>query len=206
MPFLLKHYSDSSYRLHRTIVGILAMILSIEPQPLLPKYRPYSTLNEVSRDSRLAPHWQMRSRRRQHEVKTLQDASETSNMFNPQDSLATPSQHLATVLRSPHTAKTRLRRACDASVASASQASLKRIFAVCGLLRAISIASLWDLCIWLHWGKGMRTSKITEPTDFNVVSHRPYCNILCVVLCVRCLRLAMTQACPRMTTSSSSTH
>ena len=65
------------------------MILSIEPQPLLPKYRPYSALNEVSRSP---PHWQMRSRRGQDEVKTPQDASEKSNMFNPQDSLATPSR------------------------------------------------------------------------------------------------------------------
>ena len=127
MPFLLKHYSDSSYRLHRIIVGIVAIILSIEPQPLLPKYRPYSALNEVSPDSRLAPHWQMRPRRGQDEVKTPQDASEKSNMFDPQDSLATRSKPLETVLRSPHTAKTRLRRACDASVASASQASLRGV-------------------------------------------------------------------------------
>ena len=83
----------------------------------------------------------MRSRRGQDEVKTTQDASEKSNMFNPQDSLATPSQHLdtrskhlETVLRSPHTAKTRLRRACDACVARASQARLKRVFSACGLL------------------------------------------------------------------------
>ena len=52
----------------------------------------------LSRDYRLAPHWQIgflqiarkpsfETRRGQDEVKTPQDASEKSNMFEPQDSL-----------------------------------------------------------------------------------------------------------------------
>ena len=70
----------------------------------------------------------MRSRRGQYEVKTPQDASEKSNMFDPQDSLTTRSRRLETVLRSPHTAKTRSRRAKDACVFGALLASHRGVF------------------------------------------------------------------------------
>ena len=100
---------------------MFAKMLLGEPQLLLTKYRPYLTLYDISCDFRSAPHWQMRflclvstanclhtkfwdktrSRRGQDEVKTPQDASEKSNMFDPQGSLTTRSRRAKDVLKTP---------------------------------------------------------------------------------------------------------
>ena len=61
-----------------------------------------------------------RGQETQDKVKTPQDASEKSNILDPQASLKARSRRSRDVSRSPHTEKTRSKRAKDACVLNES--------------------------------------------------------------------------------------
>ena len=138
MPFILKHDWDNACQLRHTIAGMFAKMLVGEPQLLLTKSRPYSTLYEVSCNFRSAPHWQIgflclvstanclhtkfwdktRFETRSKHHKSL-PKNQTCLILKTrsrlaQEALKTGSRRFEKVLWSPHTAKTRSRRAHDA--------------------------------------------------------------------------------------------